>query len=150
MTGPLTVARPPAGGARRPRLPAAPVDILTGPTHAPSVAPDGSAVAFIVDESGYPRAVQQFLDGTSVRDGRYVTLPVEGPITKVVHSPDGRWLAIAADEYTGSSIVLIRTISCFGPALSRIVSPSSLVIAIMPLNATAEPMKCVGLGGRPP
>lgn len=101
MTGPLTVARPPAGGARRPRLPAAPVNTLTGPTRDPSVAPDGSAVAFIVDESGYPRGVQQFLDGTSVRDGRYVTLPVEGPITKVVHSPDGRWLACAVLPHAG-------------------------------------------------
>ena len=61
-----------------------------------------------------------------------------------------RPLASASDEYTGSSTELVRTISCAGPALSMKVSPSSLVIAIRPLNATGDPMKWVGTGGRPP
>lgn len=63
------------------------------PTHGASVAPDGGAVAHIVDDGGYPRAVQRFLDGVTVSSWRYVTLPVEGPITRVLHSPDGHWLA---------------------------------------------------------
>ena len=58
-----------------------------------SLSPDGTAVAHIVDEGGYPRAVQRFLDGTDVSSSRYVTLPIEGPIIKIIHSPDGHWLA---------------------------------------------------------
>lgn len=62
-------------------------------THGASVSPDGRAFAHIVDDGGYPRAVQRYLDGTRVSTSRYVTLPVAGPITAVRHSPDGRWLA---------------------------------------------------------
>lgn len=70
-----------------------PFHLAGRPTHGASVAPDGHAVAHIVDDGGYPRAVQRFLEGLRVSAWRYVRLPVEGPITRVEHSPDGRWLA---------------------------------------------------------
>lgn len=75
---------------------------LHRPSQGASVAPDGSAVAHIVDDGGYPRAVQRFLDGMRVSAARDVTLPVEGPITRVVHSPDGRWLACQVAPHAGN------------------------------------------------
>ena len=72
------------------------------PSWGASLAPDGTALAHIVDDDGYPRAVQRFLDGVEVSASRYVRLPVEGPITKVIHSPDGHWLACQVAPHAGN------------------------------------------------
>lgn len=72
------------------------------PTFAPSLSPDGRSLAHIVDEGGYPRAVQRHLDGLRVVGSRYVQLPVEGPVDKVVYSPDGRWLACQTLPHAGN------------------------------------------------
>jgi len=61
-----------------------------------------------------------------------------------------RAFARAGEEETGSPTEFVRTISWRGPALIMNVSPSSLVIAITPANATGDPMKRAGTGGRPP
>jgi dipeptidyl aminopeptidase/acylaminoacyl peptidase len=58
-----------------------------------SLSPDATAFAHIVDEGGYPRAVQRFLRGWRASSSRDVELPVEGPVSRVVHSADGQWLA---------------------------------------------------------
>jgi dipeptidyl aminopeptidase/acylaminoacyl peptidase len=58
-----------------------------------SLSPDATAFAHIVDDGGYPRAVQRFLRGWRASSSRDVELPVEGPVSRVVHSPDGQWLA---------------------------------------------------------
>ena len=58
------------------------------------MSPDATAFAHLVDDGGYPRAVQRFLrGGRGSSSSRDVQLPVEGPVTKVVHSADGHWLA---------------------------------------------------------
>ncbi|MFZ0833123.1 MAG: alpha/beta fold hydrolase [Mycobacterium sp.] len=58
-----------------------------------SLSPDATAFAHIVDDSGYPRAVQRFLRGWRASSSRDVVLPVDGPVERVIHSPDGHWLA---------------------------------------------------------
>ncbi|WAJ46218.1 alpha/beta fold hydrolase [Mycobacterium sp. Aquia_216] len=58
-----------------------------------SLSPDATAFAHIVDDGGYPRAVQRFLRGWRASSSRDVELPVEGPVSRVIHSPDGQWLA---------------------------------------------------------
>ena len=63
------------------------------PSYGASVSPDATAFAHIVDDGGYPRAVQRFLRGVRASSSRPVELPVEGPINKIIHSPDGGWLA---------------------------------------------------------
>ncbi|MEE3851098.1 prolyl oligopeptidase family serine peptidase [Gordonia sp. LSe1-13] len=64
-------------------------------TYGPSVSPDGSAFAYIVDDgTGYPRAAQRSLSVDGVGDLRWVRLRANGPVRRVVHSTDGRWLAI--------------------------------------------------------
>ena len=55
-----------------------------------SLAPDATAVAHLVDDGGYPRAVQRFLRGWRASSWRDVDLPVVGPVTKVLHSADGQ------------------------------------------------------------
>lgn len=72
------------------------------PSFAPSISPDGRAFAHIVDVGGYPRAVQRHLDGTRVTGTRDVRLPVDGPVDKVLYSPDGRWLACRTLPHAGN------------------------------------------------
>lgn len=62
-------------------------------TSVPSLAPDGTAIAYIVRDGGYPFAVQAQLTEEGLGEERRVRLPVEGPVTRVLHSPDGRWVA---------------------------------------------------------
>ncbi|WP_068277938.1 alpha/beta hydrolase family protein [Aldersonia kunmingensis] len=62
-------------------------------TSGASLSPDGSAFACIVDDGGYPRAVQRFLSGRRTTSARWVELPVPGSITRVIHSADGHMLA---------------------------------------------------------
>lgn len=64
-------------------------------TYGPSVSPDGSAFAYIVDDGrGYPRAAQRALTVDGVEELRWVRIPASGPVRKLVHSTDGRWLAV--------------------------------------------------------
>jgi len=58
-----------------------------------SLSPDATAFAHLVDDGGYPRAVQRFLRGRRASSSRDVELPVEGPVSRVIHSADGQWLA---------------------------------------------------------
>ncbi|MGA5464821.1 alpha/beta hydrolase family protein [Mycobacterium sp. NPDC050041] len=58
-----------------------------------SLSPDATAFAHLVDDGGFPRAVQRFLRGWRASSSRDVELPVEGPVTRVMHSADGHWLA---------------------------------------------------------
>jgi len=58
-----------------------------------SLSPDGTAFAHLIDDGGYPRAVQRFLHGRRASSSRDVELPVQGPVSRVIHSADGRWLA---------------------------------------------------------
>ena len=58
-----------------------------------SLSPDATAFAHLIDDGGYPRAVQRFLRGRRASSSRDVELPVEGPVSRVIHSADGQWLA---------------------------------------------------------
>lgn len=62
-------------------------------SYAPSIAPDGSSIAYIVRDGGYPTAVRCPVDGTTIGEPSSIYLPVEGPVTKVLHSPDGNSIA---------------------------------------------------------
>ena len=62
-------------------------------TYGASLSPDATAFAHILDDGGYPRAVQRFLRGRHASSSRDVELPVDGPVTRVIHSADGHWLA---------------------------------------------------------
>lgn len=104
---------------------------MTGPAPSrpgsgPSVAPDGSMFAHIVDAGGYPRAVQRYLNGLEVTRSRFVTLPVEGPITKVMHSPDSRWLACQTSPHAGNrSQVWVVTTDPADPGAWRVDDPDA-------------------------
>ena len=76
-----------------------------------SLSPDATAFAHIVDDGGYPRAVQRFLRGWRASSSRDVVLPVDGPVTRVIHSADGHWLAceVAPDGGTRSQIWVVTT-----------------------------------------
>jgi dipeptidyl aminopeptidase/acylaminoacyl peptidase len=58
-----------------------------------SLSPDATAFAHLIDAGGYPRAVQRFVRGWRASSSRDVELPVAGPVTRVIHSADGHWLA---------------------------------------------------------
>lgn len=75
------------------------------------MSPDATAFAHLVDDGGYPRAVQRFLRGWRASSSRDVVLPVDGPVTKVMHSADGRWLAcqVAPEGGTRSQIWVVTT-----------------------------------------
>jgi dienelactone hydrolase len=76
-----------------------------------SLSPDATAFAHIVDDGGYPRAVQRFLRGWRASSSRDVELPVEGPVTRVIHSADGHWLAceVAPDGASRTQIWVVTT-----------------------------------------
>lgn len=71
-------------------------------TSGPSVSPDGSAFAHIVDDGGYPQAVQRFLTGRRTSSARWVRLPTDGPVERIVYSPDGQWLALQVAPHAGT------------------------------------------------
>ncbi len=75
------------------------------------MSPDATAFAHLVDDGGYPRAVQRFLRGWRASSSRDVDLPVEGPVTRVIHSADGHWLAcqVAPEGGTRSQIWVVTT-----------------------------------------
>ena len=62
-------------------------------TYGSSLAPDGTAIAHLVRDRGYPKAVQVQLTDDGLGPERIVELPVDGPVTRVLHSPDARWIA---------------------------------------------------------
>src|SRR5271156_6970494 len=70
--------------------------------YAASLSPDATAFAHLVDDGGYPRAVQRFLRGRRPSSSRDVELPVEGPVSRVIHSADGRWLACEGAPHGGT------------------------------------------------
>ena len=76
-----------------------------------SLSPDATAFAHLVDDGGYPRAVQRFLRGWRASSSRDVELPVEGPVTRVMHSADGHWLAceVAPDGGSRRQIWVVTT-----------------------------------------
>lgn len=65
-------------------------------TYGPSLSPDGSEIAYIVRDDAYPHAVQALVGPDGVGQERRVKIPVDGPVTRVLHSPDGKWLACEA------------------------------------------------------
>ena len=75
------------------------------------MSPDATAFAHLVDDGGYPRAVQRFLRGWRASSSRGVELPVEGPVTRVIHSADGHWLAcqVAPEGGTRTQIWVVTT-----------------------------------------
>jgi len=76
-----------------------------------SMSPDATAFAHLVDDGGFPRAVQRFLRGWRASSSRDVELPVEGPVTRVMHSADGHWLAceVAPEGGTRTQIWVVTT-----------------------------------------
>jgi dienelactone hydrolase len=76
-----------------------------------SLSPDATAFAHIIDDGGYPRAVQRFLRGLRASSSRDVELPVEGPVSRVIHSADGGWLAceVAPEGGTRTQIWVVTT-----------------------------------------
>jgi len=76
-----------------------------------SLSPDATVFAHIVDDGGYPRAVQRFLRGWRASSSRDVVLPVDGPVTRVIHSPDDHWLAcqVAPDGGNRTQIWVVTT-----------------------------------------
>ncbi|KUI01975.1 alpha/beta fold hydrolase [Mycobacterium sp. IS-3022] len=75
------------------------------------MSPDATAFAHLVDDGGFPRAVQRFLSGWRASSSRDVELPVEGAVTRVLHSADGHWLAceVAPDGGTRTQIWVVTT-----------------------------------------
>lgn len=63
-----------------------------------ALAPDGSAIAYIVRDGGYPYAVRAALNEAGFGPEQVLPLPIagKGAVTKVLYSPDGRWIACEA------------------------------------------------------
>lgn len=80
----------------------------------PCLSPDGKLLAaVVVDEEGYPYAVQRPLapDGTGAGPERKVPVPTPGPVRRVAYSHDGHWLAceVAPDGGEREEIWLFTT-----------------------------------------
>jgi dipeptidyl aminopeptidase/acylaminoacyl peptidase len=75
------------------------------------MSPDATAFAHLVDDGGYPRAVQRFLRGWRASSSRDVELPIEGAVTRVLHSADGHWLAceVSPEGGTRTQIWVVTT-----------------------------------------
>jgi dipeptidyl aminopeptidase/acylaminoacyl peptidase len=88
-----------------------PVGVQVRRVYGASMSPDATAFAHLVDDGGYPRAVQRFLRGWRASSSRDVELPVEGPVLRVMHSADGHWLAcqVAPEGGTRSQIWVVTT-----------------------------------------
>jgi len=80
-------------------------------TSGASVSPDATGFAHIVDDGGYPWAVQRFLSGRHGSIDRRVELPVPGPVTRIVHSADSGWLACQVAPHGGNrtQVWVVRT-----------------------------------------
>ncbi|MDL9937907.1 alpha/beta fold hydrolase [Gordonia sp. ABSL1-1] len=64
-------------------------------TRGASVSPNGRAFAYVVDDgTGDPRATQRALSPSGVGPRRDVEIPATGPVRRLMHSADGRWLAV--------------------------------------------------------
>ena len=67
-------------------------------TTAPDIAPDGSALAFILrddaDPDGLPVAMQAPLVNGVLGDARRIDIPTSGPAVAVRYSPHAHWLAV--------------------------------------------------------
>jgi acetyl esterase/lipase len=76
-----------------------------------SLSPDATAFAHLVDDGGYPHGVQRFMHGRRFSSPRNVELPVEGPVSRVIHSADGHWLAceVAPEGGTRKQIWVVTT-----------------------------------------
>lgn len=72
-----------------------------------ALAPDGSAIAYIVRDGGYPYAVRAGLGQDGIGAEEVVPLPIEGrgAVTKVLYSPDGRWIACEASPKGSERLV---------------------------------------------
>ncbi|WP_433609462.1 alpha/beta hydrolase family protein [Prescottella agglutinans] len=80
-------------------------------TSGASVSPDATGFAHLVDDGGYPWAVQRFLSGRHGSTDRRVELPVPGPVTRIVHSADSQWLACQVAPHGGNrtQVWVVRT-----------------------------------------
>ncbi|WP_291474031.1 prolyl oligopeptidase family serine peptidase [Corynebacterium sp.] len=84
-------------------------------TTAPDIAPDGSALAFILrddaDPEGLPVAMQAPLLNGVLGDARRIRIPASGPAVAVRYSPHAHWLAveIAPEGTERTEIWLVST-----------------------------------------
>jgi dipeptidyl aminopeptidase/acylaminoacyl peptidase len=84
-------------------------------TTAPDIAPDGSALAFILrddaDPEGLPVAMQAPLVNGVLGDARRIRIPASGPAVAVRYSPHAHWLAveIAPEGTERTEIWLVST-----------------------------------------
>lgn len=72
-----------------------------------ALAPDGSAITYIVRDGGYPYAVRARLGEAGLGEEEIVALPIEGrgSVTKVLYSPDGKWIACEASPKGSERLV---------------------------------------------
>lgn len=71
-------------------------------TSAPSLSHTGRHIAYLYDDgSGYTAAYQRVVPqvGQDPLPPRPVTLPIEGPVTAVQYSPDGKYLALQVSPF---------------------------------------------------
>ena len=107
-----------------------------------SLSPDATAFAHIVDDGGYPRAVQRFLRGWRASSSRDVELPVEGPVTRVIHSADGYWLACQDAPEGGTPKEVVTKLN---RAVNEVIADPAFVtraraIGMEPRGGSAEDM----------
>lgn len=102
-------------------------------TYGPSLSPDGSEIAFIARDDAYPYAVQAtILPDGSVGKERPVNIPVDGPVTRVLHSPDGKWLACeAAPKGSEYSEIWLVTTDPSDSSAKGVNTPSDLRVRIV-------------------
>ena len=76
-----------------------------------SMSPDATAFAHLVHDRGSPRRRSVSCSVWRASSSRDVELPVVGPVTRVMHSADGHWLAcqVAPEGGTRSQIWVVTT-----------------------------------------
>ncbi|MDO5513227.1 S9 family peptidase [Corynebacterium sp.] len=101
-------------------------------THGATVAPDGSSVAYLVDDGAGPYAVQRFLTDWRAGEVRRVRLPVEGPVHKIRYSEHGSVLALEVAPGNGPrSEVWLVTSDPADPSARRMSDSSDLTVKLV-------------------
>lgn len=118
-------------------------------TYGSSLSPDGSAIAYIVRDGGYPHAVQAELTADGVGTERPVELPVEGPITRVLHSPDNKWIACEVSP-RGTERLETWTVSTDPqvPGATQLQSPGDAKTTLVEWDGNSVAMDAVGEDGK--
>ena len=114
-------------------------------TFHPSLANDGRSIGYIVRDGGYPYAVQCAVTDNGLGEERPITLPVTGPVTRVLHSPDGQSIACEVSPRGSERTMtfIVHADDSSGQRVSRVHSPDDVKTTAVEWDGTFLAMDAV-------